>query len=135
MKKDIIGVIPSKENIMESRGEHYYADIEERDETPMFLPVQDDGKKLDQGKPRFDLEPPVAKLELAKVLQFGAVKYGPENWRKVDNLKQRYLAASMRHINAYQRGETLDDESGLHHLAHAVASLMFITEVELCEPK
>ena len=35
----------------------------------------------------------------------------------------------MRHINAYQRGEAADLESGKSHLAHAVCSLMFVLEL------
>lgn len=89
------------------------------------------GVKYDAGKPDMALMPPHSQLELAKVLTFGASKYGPNNWRQLENLEQRYISAALRHINAYQKGEALDDESGLHHLAHAQACLAFITEVEI----
>lgn len=88
------------------------------------------GQKHDQGKARCDLLPPHAVLEVAKVLTFGAVKYAPNNWRKVPDALDRYLAAALRHQLAYMTGELNDPESGLPHLAHAACCLMFILELE-----
>jgi hypothetical protein len=68
------------------------------------------------------------------VLEYGARKYAPDNWRKVDNPEARYLAAALRHINAWRRGEKRDQESGLSHLAHAATSLMFIMELVSEQP-
>jgi hypothetical protein len=87
------------------------------------------GRKDDTGKARFDLMPAEAELKIAEVLEYGARKYAPENWRKVDNPEARYLAAALRHINAWRRGESRDPESGLSHLAHAATSLMFVMEL------
>ena len=87
------------------------------------------GIKHDQGKPRFSLVPPLAEMEVVKVLTFGAEKYAPDNWRKIDPI--RYVDAAGRHINAHRRGEQADDESGLHHLAHAICCLMFQLEKAL----
>ncbi len=89
------------------------------------------GMKHDEAKPRFDLIPPMAELEVAKVLEYGASKYDTHNWRYVENPQDRYLAAARRHINAWMQNEPYDDESGLPHLAHAITSLMFILELEL----
>lgn len=86
------------------------------------------GSKLDAGKPTFRLIPPRALLFVAQVLEYGARKYSPDNWRKVENLQERYLDAALRHINAYQRSEFLDEQSKLPHLAHAVTSLLFMLE-------
>lgn len=91
----------------------------------------DEGRKDDYGKPDPTLMPAAAEQELWAVLQFGAAKYGAENWRKVDDARHRYLAAAMRHINAYRRGETHDGESGLHPLAHAAISLIFILQLDI----
>ena len=93
------------------------------------LPGQ--GQKHDTGKPRMDLIPPLMEIVVSRVLAFGAEKYGPDNWRKVPDLRRRYIAAAKRHINALQQGEERDPESGLHHAAHAVCCLMFIGEVDL----
>lgn len=86
------------------------------------------GKKFDAGKPRFSLVPPDALASVMQVLEFGAEKYGVDNWRKLDNLQQRYLDSTMRHIMATRKGELIDSESGLPHLAHAICGLMFMLE-------
>lgn len=88
------------------------------------------GSKHDSGKPVMGAVPPNALLAVARVLTFGAEKYGRDNWQKVENMEVRYLDATLRHINAHQRGETTDPESGESHLAHAVCSLMFMLEVQ-----
>lgn len=93
------------------------------------------GTKYDQGKPAYNLIPVHAEAELVDVLTFGASKYGPENWRNVEPLQSRYLAAALRHIAAYRMGETNDIESGKHHLAHAMCCMAFITEADLAEGK
>lgn len=89
------------------------------------------GRKDDQGKPSFRLVPPRALLEVAWVLTLGGRRYGDDNWRRVTPLRERYLDATLRHLNAFQRGEALDPDTGLSHLAHAVCSLLFILEDEL----
>ena len=91
------------------------------------------GRKDDAGKLRYDLVPVRAEEELVRVLTFGAQKYGAWNWIDVPNSESRYLAAARRHIAAWQRGETRDDESGAHSLAHAACCLMFLLEMELME--
>lgn len=92
-------------------------------------------KKLDSGKPRPDLLPPNATLEVSRVLAFGAAKYGASNWNQaeLEDGRARYVAAAMRHVLAYQCGEQIDDESGLNHLAHAVTSLLFVLERDIVE--
>ena len=97
-----------------------------------FVSVEDaptTGSKHDLGKPLMGAVPPNASLAVARVLTFGAEKYGRDNWRQVENAETRYLDAALRHINAYQRGEVADPESGESHLAHAVCSMMFMLEM------
>lgn len=98
-----------------------------------FVSVEDaptTGNKYDTGKPLMGAVPPNAMLAVARVLTFGAEKYGRDNWRQVENAETRYLDAALRHINAYQRGEVADLESGESHLACAVCSLMFMLELQ-----
>jgi hypothetical protein len=87
------------------------------------------GRKDDSKKLRYSLLPLVALEEVVRVLEFGAEKYAVDNWRKVPDGKVRYWDAAMRHVLAYKRGELLDPESGLSHLAHAICCLMFIEEL------
>lgn len=92
-----------------------------------------DGKKLDQDKLRFDLMPALAEEAIVGVLTYGARKYSPDNWRKVPELERRYFAAARRHLSLWQRGEKVDSESGLRHLAHAACCLIFLLEDELAK--
>ncbi len=84
------------------------------------------GKKYDAGKLRYSLIPALALAEIVKVLCFGAKKYGDNNWIHVENARERYLDALMRHIEAYRSGEMFAEDSGLHHLAHAGCCILFL---------
>ena len=90
-----------------------------------------DGIKYDSKKPKMNLLPPKAIVEVAKVLTFGAQKYGAENWKELEDLQNRYLAGALRHIFAHMDGEQLDPETGLSHMAHALCCLLFKLEIEL----
>ena len=107
--------------------------------TPRVTQILNNGLKKDQGKDRWDLVPWSAVEQVVKVLSFGAKKYGDENWKKVENLDQRYFAASMRHElqykNSADRDDANDEESGLHHLAHKICCDLFRLENELQKKK
>src|SRR6056300_576002 len=90
-----------------------------------------EGRKYDGEKPRMYLLPPKAITEVAKVLTFGASKYDEDNWKKLDNLQNRYTGAALRHIFAHMDGEEVDPETGLDHLAHAMCCLLFKLEAHL----
>lgn len=77
-----------------------------------------EGVKYDGGKLRYDLIPADALEELAAIYTMGAGKYEDHNWRKGMSWS-RVFAALMRHAWAWFRGEDIDPESGLSHLAHA----------------
>ena len=85
-----------------------------------------EGVKHDQGKLLWNLLPWKPVEDVVRVLTYGAGKYAPENWEKVEPYKDRYFAAAMRHITAWREGERLDLETKLPHLAHAVCCLFFI---------
>jgi hypothetical protein len=87
------------------------------------------GIKYDSGKPRVDLVSAVAITELAKVLAFGAGKYGDHNWRGGFKYS-RVLGAILRHVFSYVGGEDKDPETGLSHIAHAMAGCMFLLEFD-----
>jgi len=89
--------------------------------------------KFDNNKPRLDLLPSTALVEIAKVLGFGASKYAEHNWRR-GLAYSRLIGAAMRHIAAYNDGESIDPESGISHIAHAACNLMFLLEFEKTQP-
>ena len=83
--------------------------------------------KLDTNKPRLDLLPSNAIFEIGKVLSFGANKYNPDNWRKGLEWR-RLIGATFRHLFSFLKGENIDPESKLSHLAHASVNLLFLLE-------
>ena len=97
------------------------------------------GVKLDTGKPRMDLVIegfPRALLEVGKVAGFGAAKYTEHGWLTVPDGKRRYQSAAVRHILAEAKGDkpaSVDEESGLLHLAHAAWNALAVLELALQE--
>jgi hypothetical protein len=91
------------------------------------------GNKQDQGKLRMDLIPPEIEEALAKVLTHGAVKYGDNNWKEGIDYWRIY-GALKRHLIAWRKGELIDaiedGGSGLPHLYHALAELIFLIYFE-----
>ena len=79
---------------------------------------QEEGIKYDQGKLRYDLVPVELPTLDAAVYTFGATKYDDWNWAN-GIAYSRVLSAAMRHIKAWEGGETFDPETNLPHLAHA----------------
>lgn len=90
--------------------------------------------KADEGKLKISLVPTEIIRAVARVRMFGTEKYkDPENWRNVE--KQRYKDALLRHILAWWEDEnSVDEESGLPHLAHAACNIAFILEMGKWEP-
>jgi Domain of unknown function (DUF5664) len=87
------------------------------------------GVKYDKDKLRYDLIPPEALDELAKVLTFGAAKYADRNWEKGMNWG-RVFGAAMRHMWAWWRGEAKDPETNYSHLSHAITCIAFLLTYE-----
>ena len=83
------------------------------------------GKKLDSEKIRYELLPPEALEGTAKILTFGAKKYGDRNWE--DGIEfSRVYGALQRHLIAWWGGEDTDTESGESHLHHAGCNIAFL---------
>lgn len=91
------------------------------------------GRKLDNGKLRYDLVPVIAEKRFVEVLTFGAGKYSPGNWRHVEKWRERYFAAARRHLAEWQAGEKFDPETGINHLAHAMCCVAFMLELDELE--
>lgn len=90
-------------------------------------PEPGEGLKYDQGKVDLTILPWSSLAECARVLEYGASKYGRSNWRGV-RPAHRYLAAAMRHLAAHIEGEEID-ESGHSHIAHAATSILLYMAV------
>ena len=80
------------------------------------------GAKLDAGKNRLGLVLggfSLALQEVGKVGTFGAEKYTPNGWMSVPDGEARYTDALYRHLMSEAAGESVDDQTGLEHAAHA----------------
>ena len=84
-----------------------------------------EGVKYDNGKLQWNLLPFEALEDTVRVLEFGAKKYAPDNWKKVPDAERRYYDAAVRHLIASQK-EEIDPESGYSHISHAMCCLIFI---------
>jgi len=84
--------------------------------------------KFDDDKLRYDLIMPEWETALAEVLTHGAKKYKPNNWQQGEI--ERYVAATMRHWNAYRSGEKTDPDSGFPHLWHVMTNIAFLITLD-----
>jgi len=86
--------------------------------------------KYDAGKPRLSLVPSEIIRCIARVREYGNLKYGdPENWRLVE--AERYRDAAYRHLLDYiDDPAAVDPESGLPHLWHLATNVAFLCELE-----
>ena len=79
-------------------------------------------------KPSLSKIPPVALLHTAQAMMNGASKYGAYNWREKDVTASIYIDAAMRHLMAWFDGEECAEDSGVHHLGHAMASIAILLD-------
>jgi hypothetical protein len=60
----------------------------------------------------------------------GALKYGRSNWRVAGVRSSIYVDAAKRHLNKWFEGEESDPDSGVPHLAHALACIAIIVDAK-----
>lgn len=80
--------------------------------------------RYNEGKPRWSLVHFESLVPMIRVLEFGALKYGRENWKKGLDTKE-ILESMQRHLAALLDGEEFDPESGLSHMGHIQCNAMF----------
>ncbi len=93
--------------------------------SPTSIPAEPQGIKNDTGKPAIDLIDAHFIEDVARVLTVGAEKYDVDNWKRGMALGKA-LGGVLRHTWAVLRGEYLDPETKLSHVAHAACGLMFV---------
>lgn len=83
--------------------------------------------KHDNKKPPMALIDPEFLEDMADGLAAGEAKYGEDNWRTGDGLRySQLISASKRHIQAFEKGQEVDTETDLPHLALAACNLMML---------
>jgi len=86
--------------------------------------------KHSSDKPRLSLAMGPGFVEIGKAMTYGAQKYSAHNYSNGGGLPRLDLIdAAARHIAAYVDGVDVDSESGLHHLAHAGASILMALDL------
>ena len=85
-------------------------------------------KKDDKNKVRLGLVEREYVEGIAKVLGFGAEKYGTNNWKLGTSEEDilRLKDSLLRHTLAYAHGEELDPETNLSHAYHISCNAMFL---------
>lgn len=92
------------------------------------------GVRYNIGKLRYDLEHPVAREGLIKVLTKGAGKYEARNWEK--GLSWMDTVASLeRHLAAWKMGEDIDPETGEYHVDHMQCNTHFLSTFRVTHPE
>ena len=86
------------------------------------------GVKDDNGKLEFWI-PIKLLLEVQKIFDFGAQKYGVNNWRKGFKYT-RCIHAIFRHFFAWVCGEQRDRESEFHHLASVCFYMLVLMDFD-----
>jgi hypothetical protein len=80
--------------------------------------------RYNAGKGKWSLVDYQSLMPMVKVLEFGALKYSPDNWKKGLNRKE-ILESMMRHLAALMDGEECDQESTIAHMGHIQCNAMF----------
>ena len=100
-------------------------EIDNKQDKPIELNGEPLADRFNDGKLEWTLLDYGTLEGLVKVLTFGKIKYGRDNWKK--GLKYLSIADSMlRHLFAFLRGEDLDPESGLPHTDHILCNAKFL---------
>lgn len=86
--------------------------------------------RFNVGKPKWGLVHFGSLVPFVRVLEFGAKKYSPDNWKQ--GFPDRDLMECMqRHLAAMLDGEENDPETGLPHQAHIMCNCMFLSYQQL----
>lgn len=80
--------------------------------------------------PNLSVIPSTGLIHLGRGMQNGADKYGPFNWRAHPVRSGIYVDACLRHLMAWQDGEEDADDSGVHHLGHAMSCLAILLDAQ-----
>jgi hypothetical protein len=111
-----------------SASEEYPEDWEEvfdfEEEKKEILQEANKALRYNEGKPQWSLVDFKSLEPFVRVLEFGALKYERENWKKEMELN-KILDSAQRHLASMIDGEQIDQESGLEHAGHVICNMMF----------
>lgn len=86
------------------------------------------GGKMSKDEMTLDIleQSPDALIQIAKVLEYGASKYKPNNWRLIP--EEEHLNHALIHLYALEEGDTQDD-----HIGHFLTRIMMVYATK-CSP-
>ncbi len=84
------------------------------------------GSRYNSGKLQWSLVDFNSLESMVRVLEFGAKKYSPHNWKKGLPITE-IIDSMMRHLVAFSNGENIDPESGISHIGHLGCNYMFLS--------
>ncbi len=84
------------------------------------------GDRFNSSKPKWSLVDYDSLLPLVEVLEYGAKKYSPDNWKKGLSYTET-VESLLRHTYAFLNGEDKDKESGIEHVGHILCNAMFLS--------
>lgn len=76
------------------------------------------------GKLRWDLVDFESVEEMLRVLEQGAIKYAPDNWKKGLN-RSEILESAQRHLIELFKHKENDEEFSTHHAGHIMCNMLF----------
>ena len=82
-------------------------------------------------KVQYHIVPGPVIAELSNAMLEGAFKYGSHNYRVAGVRASTYYDACKRHLDAWWEGQDTDPDSGLPHLAKAIASLVVLRDSQM----
>lgn len=78
-----------------------------------------------------DHMPQLALAQVRAVVDFGARKHSPTGYVRDSRSSLHHMRKAMGHMARWEAGDSVDEETGCHPLAHTVARLLFVLEREL----
>lgn len=93
-------------------------------------------KRYNEGKRQLSYltDFPNAMQGFAALCEFGASKYGRDNWKRGRGFKDT-LDSLLRHTFAFASGEDIDPESGLPHTIHIIWNAAALEEWRTSHPE
>jgi len=82
--------------------------------------------RYNAGKPKWSLVHYESLTPMVRVLEIGAKKYAPDNWKKKIDRKE-VLESAMRHLSALMDGQDNDPETHESHIGHLMCNAMFFS--------
>jgi len=80
--------------------------------------------RFNTGKPKWRFMHYDSMLPMIRVLEKGAIKYAPNNWKKKLD-RSEILESMQRHLAALMDGQEIDAETGESHMGHIQCNAMF----------